>query len=329
MRTNPSTTPPVVQELRKIFASLPDKNLLKLLRKPYWRGRPPYQPIVLWHITIAMYAMNIESVLAMVRLLHDNRSIAECCGCQERIPSQPTLSRFLTLLSRGRFKRPLREVHRQLTRELKLRLPNFGRTVAIDSTTLKGWSNPIRKTKSGHASDPDAAWAVKKNTRGSTEYTFGFKAHILCDAVYELPIACDVAPGNVHDVRLATPLLRQARLTMKFQPRYVLADKGYSSKKLRQAIRQHYWATPVIHPNPGHKSAVREIERLLPNWRAIYRQRASVERLNGRLKGFFRLNSIRVRGIQKVRVHMFLSILTLQARALAFPATPRHCVRPV
>ena len=43
----------------------------------------------------------------------------------------------------------------------------------------------------------------------------------------------------------------------------------------------------------------------------------AIERLNSRLKAFCKLNFVRVRGRLKVRVHAMLSVIVLQARALA------------
>ncbi len=42
-----------------------------------------------------------------------------------------------------------------------------------------------------------------------------------------------------------------------------------------------------------------------------------MERLNGRLKAHRRLDSLRVRGRAKVRIHAMLSTITCQALALA------------
>lgn len=43
------------------------------------------------------------------------------------------------------------------------------------------------------------------------------------------------------------------------------------------------------------------------------------------LKAFRKLNDVRVRGRFKVRVHAMLSVIMLQARALAFPDQLRRC----
>ncbi len=67
----------------------------------------------------------------------------------------------------------------------------------------------------------------------------------------------------------------------------------------------------------------------LVNSKSCSRPFLAIERLNGRVKAFRKLNHVRVRGRFKVRVHVMLSAIVLQARALAFPAQMRECVRPV
>ena len=81
-------------------------------------------------------------------------------------------------------------------------------------------------------------------------------------------------------------------------------------------IKNQYRAEPIIDPNPTHKVIVARNEKT-PEWKEIYSQRTSIERLNGRLKGFRKLNSVRVRGRFKVRIHAMMSVIVCQALALA------------
>jgi len=101
----------------------------------------------------------------------------------------------------------------------------------------------------------------------------------------------------------------------KFWTEYVICDSAYSSDKLRRSITQHYWAEPIIDPNPGHKRAFAKTVKT-PEWQAVYDKRTSIERLNGRLKAHRRLNSLRGRGRFKVRIHAMLSTIVCQAQAL-------------
>jgi len=340
MSTTRITHPPIVGELEAIFEALPDGELLAQLRGPRRRGRPGHDPKILWRCYVAYYALGIESVSALIRLLRNNPYIAGVCGITDptEMPSQPTFSRFGARLAKRKYAVTLRDVQRSLTRRLYATLPGFGKVVAIDSTHMKGWSNGSKKGKRrvsavrrqkpkiGKVSDPDAGWTVKANTQGRNQYTFGYKAHILCDAEYELPIVVDVSAGNVNDVRKASPLLYQARHTYgKFVPDYVLCDAGYSSDRLRRLIKRQFRATPLIDAHPLHKKAVATQKATL-EWKSIYSHRSAIERLNGRLKAFFKLDAIRVRGRMKVQVHATMAILVLQARALAFPSRMRGCV---
>ena len=109
----------------------------------------------------------------------------------------------------------------------------------------------------------------------------------------------------------------KARYTYgKFNPEYVIADAAYSSEKVRHIIRRQYGGVPVIDPNRKHKRAYAATKKTA-EWRIVYNRRIAVERLQGRLKAHRRLNSVRVRGRHKLRVHAMLSTIVCQAQALA------------
>jgi hypothetical protein len=110
-------------------------------------------------------------------------------------------------------------------------------------------------------------------------------------------------------VKRAPALLSEARFvhSRRFHPEYVIADAGYSSDELRHLIRRQYHSQPVIDPNPSHKRATLKTNKT-DEWRAVYKTRTAIERLNGRLKGFYKLNDLRVRGHMKVAVHALMAV---------------------
>ena len=59
------------------------------------------------------------------------------------------------------------------------------------------------------------------------------------------------------------------------------------------------------------------IPRDTPRWKALYRRRAAVEREFGRLKHDWALAPLRVRGLDRVRLHADLTILAKLACALS------------
>jgi transposase len=59
------------------------------------------------------------------------------------------------------------------------------------------------------------------------------------------------------------------------------------------------------------------IPRGTERWRSLYRGRAAVEREFGRLKNEYGLTPLRVRGIERVALHVDLEMLARLSQALA------------
>ena len=136
------------------------------------------------------------------------------------------------------------------------------------------------------------------------------------DAEYQLPVAANISPGNSHDAVRATNMLSEAqRTTSKFHPKYIMTDKGYSGAKLYQTIKWQFRTQPIIDSNPAHKrfANITAEMRETPGWQALYKQRTSVERAFSQLKRMHSLNQIKVRGLRKVTLHCYLSLIALQA----------------
>jgi transposase len=316
---------PIVKQLNAIFRSIPDDGLLATLTAK--TGRPGYTVKVLWKTYIAMVVLGLPTFASLIRSLRDNPSLAVACGITsaDGIPTKYAYSRFMGKLSKPRTVTRVKDVMRSLTRSLYAALPDFGKSVAIDSTDIKAFSNGAKKP----VSDPDATWAAKLDTASKKKFYYGYKLHLLADTQYEIPIAAKVTTGSTSDVRTASHVLQQARYTYsKFHPDYVMADAGYSSQKLRHLVKRQYRAEPIIKVNPAHKKS------LFPEtdeWKALYARRSSIERVFGRLKCYRRLNNVSVRRKYKVTVHCFLSLIVVQAQALHSAlndqlASVRQCV---
>jgi len=307
--------PPVVQQLKAVFAKLDDAPLLEALEGSIRRGPKGHPVKALWYAYIARYVLGLESTRELIRLLQNNPFIAEACGFLGPIPHEATFSRFFSKLS-GRFNlAKLKDVSRRLVRSRYADTPGFGQRVALDSTTLKAWSNGGKTKKA----DSQAGWSVKRNTHGKVEATFGWKLHLLVDCETEFPVAANVSPGNVHDSERASQVLREARFTTnRFLPRFFMADKGYSGRELFALVRRQYQAEPIIQVNRGHKKLMERfgVWEDTVTWKALYGQRTAVERVFSRLKGQRSLNHIRVRGRMKVTAHSYLSLIVLQCSQL-------------
>jgi transposase len=303
-------TVPVVRQLHVVFKSIPDANLLTALKAP--TGRPGYTVEVLWKTYVAMAVLGLPTFASLIRALQNNPMIAVACGImsEDGIPSKFAYSRFIHKLSKPDFVVMVKNVMRELTRQLYTSIPEFGKSVAIDSTDVKAWSNGNKKP----ASDKDATWAVKSDTAGKKKYYFGYKLHLLVDTQSELPIAANVTTAAFADVRAASRVLSHARFTYRaFHPEFVICDAGYSGQKFNSLIKRQYRARPIIKINPSHKKLLFVESK---EWQRIYGRRTAIERMFSRLKTYRRLNNITVHGIRKVTVHCFISLIVTQAQAL-------------
>lgn len=312
---------PIARQLEAIFNAIPEDELLGAL-KTYYAGRNGYMYRVLWRTYVAMTVLNLPSFAALIRTLGNNPYVAQACGIKspDAIPSKFAYSRFVRKLQRRKPGAFVKNIMRALTRKCYETFPNFGKSVAIDATDLKAWSNGRKK----RTSDPDAGWVIKADTAGKPKFTWGYKMHIMVDTTYEIPITANITRGNMHDIRGATPLLSQARyITGKFYPDYVICDAAYSSAKLRKVIKRQWKAEPIIRAPKHHKKFLGEET---PEWQLIFNRRTAVERVFSRMKNHRRLNNITVRYLRKVTVHSLIPVIVTQAVALAFPETPRNCV---
>ncbi len=84
-------------------------------------------------------------------------------------------------------------------------------------------------------------------------------------------VAFRIAPGQAHELPQAIPLLNQ----LPGVPKWVVADRGYSS----HAFRKHIW---TMGSRPAIPSKRNEAVMACPDW--IYNNRNVVERLWARLK---------------------------------------------
>ena len=139
----------------------------------------------------------------------NNPALRDACGFAGRVPSRPTFSRVFGQLA----ERPelIEGVMGKAVKELRERLPDLGREVAVDSTSVRTNSNPNRAL----VSDPEALNWGKKNSaraRGGGEWFFGYKVHTVADANHDVPLALTVR----------TDLLQEGDATLRVWTRKAL-----------------------------------------------------------------------------------------------------------
>ncbi len=245
-----------------VLEALPAENLITSLMRENWTGRKGYSTRGMWSTLLAGVLNQCNSLSQVVRLLKRDREVRLVYGfSQDDIPSEDALGRFLKKLVKH--EDLVEKCFTSLVERLRELLPGFGDKLVVDSTEIKAYSNGHRK----HPSDSDAHWgakgasqhtpkeAAKRNGR-DLYWWFGYKLHLVVDALYELPVSFVVTPANESDTNQMKPLLNKAVPDKpKRKPKAIIADKGYDSKENcrlifkdspRRFILKDYHAAPVI-----------------------------------------------------------------------------------
>ena len=162
---------------------------------------------------------------------------------------------------------------------------------------------------------------AKKDTKGNTWYWAGYKLHI-DSADGGIPISCITTSASVHDSQVAIPLA--AKTASKVTSLYDLMDAAYDAEQI-YTFSKSLNHVPIIDKNlrctEKKERAQQEAKaQSAINWNfpevTRYKERASAERVNSRLKDEFGGRMIRVRGHAKVACHLMFGILALTADAL-------------
>jgi hypothetical protein len=82
------------------------------------------------------------------------------------------------------------------------------------------------------------------------QFFWGYRNHIVNDAVSELPLAEITRPANVNDAIILISQLEYLKKTFKISPKAIAADSAFDSHKIIEYIAKELKAKPVIARNP-------------------------------------------------------------------------------
>ena len=224
----------------EILNSVPADALLKRLQE-YRRGGGPrtYSLKAYWRAFMLKHLLNIPSISELHRRFQSDPRLLKRCGFLE-LPDRSSFSRFFTRVSQHEDLLDVALI--ELTERLKAQFSDLGETVAVDATVIKAWDNPHRRSKiTGRKhSDPEAGWtaSISKQDPRKRDFTWGYKLHMMVDAIHQIPLYGYVTPANTHETRTLPQMLEKAQARHSwFKPKYVLADRGYDSKANHEAVQ--------------------------------------------------------------------------------------------
>ena len=218
-----------IELLEYVLETLDTTKVVDELNAHYTTGRRGYSKSAMWRAYVASFVLGCRYTNDLIRRLKGDPALREICGFG-RLPVRTTFNRFINGLADH--DEIIEQALVEITDRLHDVLPELGQTVAIDSTAIKTYANPRRYEKT----DPDARPGVKHVSNSAqgktTEWFVGYKAHMITDATYGIPLTVITTPGNVYDGTKLEPMLNKSdKLFDWFGPEIMIADRGYDSKK--------------------------------------------------------------------------------------------------
>ena len=230
-------------------------SCLNIPDKSYYTGRPPYPVSAMVNALIFKNLRGLTNLADLSRELSCYPALTQACGFKS-FPSKERFSHFLKHASNELFL----HIKENLIKELLLSGEIKAEYLSTDSCPVK---SPVKennlktdvksrfdKTKVLN-SDKDArlgAYVIYSIDK-KVQFFWGYRNHIVNDAVSELPLAEITRPANVHEATLLISQLEYIKKTLKLSPHAVIADSAFDSHAIIEYIAKELKADPVIAKN--------------------------------------------------------------------------------
>ena len=252
-----------LKRLRLVLEYLPDEKFMKHLEKERGNGRDDYPIRAMWNSILAGIIFEHPKIASLIRELSRNGQLRNMCGFEIGSAPPPWVySRFFDKLLEKEHQKYIEEMFNNLIKQLKKLLPDFGQTLAIDGKAIDSYANSHnydeKKIKDDdRRRDVDADYGSKTyyyeddegNKYKKVKSWFGYKLHLIVDALYELPVAFKVTPASNAESPIAHELIDELDGThpqIMEDCQYFLGDRGYDDSKLIKKCWDDYQIKPII-----------------------------------------------------------------------------------
>ena len=251
-----------LERLLLVMEYLPDEQFMKHLEYERGNGRDDYPIRGMWNSILGGIVYEHETVESLRRELSRNGQLRHLIGLSNKVPPPWVYSRFLNKLMESEHMEYIDEIFNNLINQLQELLPDFGERLAIDGKPVESYANSHEydneeELKGDRRRDLDADYGAKTyyyedeegNTYKKVKSWFGYKLHLVVDAIYELPVGYRVTPASSGEEPIARELLEELadEQTELIEDCEVwLGDKGYDDTKLIKRLWNKYGIKAVI-----------------------------------------------------------------------------------
>ena len=250
-----------LERLKIFFENINDKELCKTIENERKNGRNDYPVRTMLNLIYAMKIFGHRSVESFRRELARNSQLRIACGLSEGkykylgerrhlVPPARVFTGFLNKLKKH--KNELDKIFEEDVKFMYENLEGFGEDCAVDGKYLDTYANQFHKSKTKKEDDErgehDATSSCKtyymKDGKTKKEWHYGFRAHIICDARYGLPIHYKVTPANNSEqVELDNMIQDMEQKVEKYKLEKMInlmGDAGYDNGTRNKELKEKH-----------------------------------------------------------------------------------------
>ena len=254
-----------LERLKIFFENIEDEALCEKIETERKNGRNDYPVRTMLNLIYAMKIFDHRSVESFRRELSRNSQSRIACGlsegkykyCRDRkylVPPARVFTGFLNKLKKH--KAEIEEIKEDLVKFMYENLEGFGEDCAVDGKFLDTYAKQYKENRSkDNRAEHDATTSCKtyymKDGTAKKEWHYGFRAHIICDAKYGLPIKTKVTPANNSEQKELDAILEELSSNEKEsykieRMKNLLGDAGYDNGRRNKKLKEEYDINPVF-----------------------------------------------------------------------------------
>lgn len=241
-----------IVRLERILQILPDQRLLEALCRARKGKRDDYPLETVWRSVLAMVVLGHEKPAGLIRELKRNRELREVCGIlpsagESCVPHDYIFTRFFLLLLKH--EKLVNAMFDDLLERVAKLLPQLGQHLAMDTKAM-----PVMGARPADADVGSKAYEGEEKPDAplkKVQHWFGYKLHLIVDAVFELPIAYEVTKASEADSPHLMPMIQtlaEKHPDLHERIETVAADKGYDDGADKAALWNEQGIVPLIPP---------------------------------------------------------------------------------
>lgn len=280
-----------LEKLKIFFENIEDQELCEQLERERKNGRNDYPIRTMLNLIYAMKIYGHRSVESFRRELSRNSQLRTACGLSEgrykylkdREHLVPPARVFTGIIKKlNKHKGEVDKIKEELIKFMYENLEGFGEDCAIDGKYIDSYGNQFYKNKTKDARGEHEATNSCKTyymKDGSTkkEWHYGYRAHIICDAKYGLPIKSKVTPANNSEQKELDNMIEEmAKGEEKYKlekMKNLMGDAGYDNGGRNKLLKEEHDINPIIDiRHMWREEKYREVE----NQELVYNEEGEV-----------------------------------------------------